>query len=124
MGLTTGDFPPVDPQTFMETPYRERLKTLSRHWADYGFGAPKITTLIYIAKLVFLYMLGGVLVSTLTSHLNPLHPSAWSTGDSTAGLSTPTIFTTTVSHAKSVNGSTCRGGCRALNNNRPQQKGS
>ncbi|HWF24489.1 MAG TPA: DUF3556 domain-containing protein, partial [Solirubrobacteraceae bacterium] len=49
-----------------------RLKTLSRHWAEYGFGAPKITTLIYVAKLVLFYALGGVLVSTLTSHLNPL----------------------------------------------------
>jgi hypothetical protein len=58
-------------------PYQERLKTLSRHWAEYGFGAPKITTLVYIAKLVFLYALGGVLVSTLTSDLNPLHPAAW-----------------------------------------------
>jgi hypothetical protein len=77
MGLTTGDFPPVDPATFMETPYRERLKTLSRHWVEYGFGAPKITMLIYIAKLVFLYAFGGILIATLTSHLNPLHPSAW-----------------------------------------------
>ncbi|HWF25341.1 MAG TPA: DUF3556 domain-containing protein, partial [Solirubrobacteraceae bacterium] len=57
----TGDFPPVDPQTFMDVPYRERLKTLSRHWAEYGFGAPKITTLIYVAKLVLFYALGGVL---------------------------------------------------------------
>ena len=77
MGLTTGDFPPVDPATFMNTPYRERIKTLSRHWAEYGFGAPKITTLIYVAKLLFFYVLGGALVATLTSGLNPLHPAAW-----------------------------------------------
>jgi hypothetical protein len=77
MGLTTGNFPPVDPATFMQTPYRERIKTLSGHWAEYGFGAPKITTLIYVAKLVLLYALGGVLVSTLTSDLNPLHPATW-----------------------------------------------
>ena len=61
----------------METPYRERLRTLSRHWVEYGFGAPKITMVIYIAKLVVLYALGGIAVCTLTSHLNPLHPSAW-----------------------------------------------
>jgi hypothetical protein len=77
MGLTTGDFPPVDPATFMNTPYRERIKTLSRHWAEYGFGAPKITTLIYVAKLLFFYVLGGALVATLTSGLNPLHPAEW-----------------------------------------------
>jgi hypothetical protein len=77
MGLTTGDFPPVDPATFMQTPYRERTKTLARHWVDYGFGAPKITPLIYVAKLLFFYALGGVLVATLTSDLNPLHPATW-----------------------------------------------
>src|SRR2546422_3540685 len=77
MGLTEGNFPPVDPATFMDTPYRERIKTLSRHWVEYGFGAPKITTLIYVAKLLLFYMVGGVLVSTLTSDLNPFHPAAW-----------------------------------------------
>jgi hypothetical protein len=77
MGLTTGDFPPVDPATFSDLPYRDRIKTLSRHWAEYGFGAPKITALIYIVKLLFFYVLGGALVATLTSGLDPLHPAAW-----------------------------------------------
>jgi hypothetical protein len=77
MGLMTGDFPPVDPATFMGTPYRDRLKTLTRHWVEYGFGFPKITQWIYIVKLLFFFALGGILVGTLTSHLNPLHPSAW-----------------------------------------------
>jgi hypothetical protein len=77
MGLTTGNFPPVDPATFMQTPYRERTKTLARHWAEYGFGAPKITGVIYIFKLLFFYALGGVLVAMLTSGLAPLHPAQW-----------------------------------------------
>jgi hypothetical protein len=77
MGLTTGNFPPVDPATFTDMPYRERIRTLGRHWAEYGFGAPKITGLIYIVKLLFFYVLGGVLVATLTSGLDPLHPAEW-----------------------------------------------
>jgi hypothetical protein len=77
MGLTTGNLPPVDPATFMQTPYRERIKVLARHWVEYGFGAPKITAVVYVAKLLFFYILGGVLVATLTSDLNPLHPAAW-----------------------------------------------
>src|SRR3982075_875552 len=77
MGLMTGDFPPVDPASLMKQPYRERLKTLSRHWVEYGFGSPKVIALIYVVKLVFFFVLGGILVGTLTSHLNPLHPSAW-----------------------------------------------
>jgi hypothetical protein len=77
MPLTTGDFPPVDPATFTQTPYRERIETLSRHWAEHGFGAPKITMVIYIVKLLLFYVLGGALVATLTSGLNPLHPAGW-----------------------------------------------
>ena len=77
MGLTTANFPPVEPAEFMQKPYRERTKVLARHWADYGFGAPKITGLIYIFKLLFFYALGGVLVATLTSGLDPLDPAAW-----------------------------------------------
>ena len=69
MGLTTGNFPPVDPATFMETPYRDRVKTLSRHWAEQGFGAPRITTVIYIVKLLCFYIVAGALVATLTSGL-------------------------------------------------------
>lgn len=77
MGLMTGHFPPVDPATFPQAPYTERLRTLSRHWAEHGFGAPKITTVVYVAKLVVLYALGGIVVATLSSHLDPLQPSAW-----------------------------------------------
>ena len=43
MGLTTGDFPPVQPAEFMRKTYLERTRVLVRHWVDYGFGAPKIT---------------------------------------------------------------------------------
>ncbi|EHN09743.1 conserved membrane protein [Patulibacter medicamentivorans] len=77
MGLTTGNFPPVDPPTFLQKPYLERLKILSRHWAEYGFGAPKITMIIYLVRLIFWTILGGVLVATLTSDLPPFDPAKW-----------------------------------------------
>jgi hypothetical protein len=77
MGFLTGDVPPVDPQTFTQRPYRERLKTLSQQWVDYGFGSPKAIALMYLLKLVVFFALGGILVGTLTSHLNPLHPGQW-----------------------------------------------
>jgi uncharacterized membrane protein YkgB len=77
MGLKVGDFPPVDPATFTDAPYLQRIRTLATHWAEYGFGAPKITHVIYIARLIVFYMIGGILVATLTSHLNPLHFDVW-----------------------------------------------
>lgn len=77
MGFMTGNFPPVDPETFNDQPYRERLKALSRHWVDYGFGSPKVIMVMYIFKLALFFTVGGILVGTLTSHLNPLHPGRW-----------------------------------------------
>lgn len=77
MGLTTGDFPPVEPATFMQRPYRERIKLLGAHWAEYGFGAPKITGIIYIVKLLVFFTIGGICVITLTSGMSPFEPSDW-----------------------------------------------
>ena len=59
MAFMTGNFPPVEPATFMDKPYRERLKTLTRHWVDYGFGSPKVIMVMYLFKLVFFFALGG-----------------------------------------------------------------
>ena len=77
MGLMEGTFPPVDAGTFMERPYSERTRVLSQHWAEYGFGAPKITAVVYIVKLLVFYILGGVLVATLTSDQAPFDPASW-----------------------------------------------
>lgn len=76
MGLFTPEPPPVDPATFMQTPYRERIKALTRHWVDYGAGNPKFIMFIYIAKMV-LFGLCGLLLATLPSGLDPLAPAVW-----------------------------------------------
>jgi hypothetical protein len=77
MGLTTGNLPPVQPAEFMRQPYLERVKVLARHWVEHGFGAPTITIPVYILKLLFLYVLGGAAVATLTSGFDTLHPAEW-----------------------------------------------
>jgi hypothetical protein len=77
MGFTKPDLPDVDPDTFMHKPLMERMRILATDWVDNGFGSPKLFHSIYIAKLIFFYALGGVLVATLTSGLNPLHVSQW-----------------------------------------------
>ena len=77
MGFLTGTFPEVEPESFMEKPYRERTQVLSRFWIENGFGSPKAIMVMYLAKLVVFFVGGGILVGTLTSHLSPLHPSQW-----------------------------------------------
>jgi hypothetical protein len=71
MGFTTGDFPPVDPETFLDKPLFERTKALALHWVEYGFGSPKMIPAIYVVKLLFVYVLAGVALVTWTSGAGP-----------------------------------------------------
>jgi hypothetical protein len=36
MGFTQPNFPPVDPDTFLEKPLMERVKTLALNWVENG----------------------------------------------------------------------------------------
>lgn len=47
------------------------------HWADYGFGTPKMVHVIYLLKVFVLFAIVGVTIATLTSGLNPLQVSGW-----------------------------------------------
>ncbi|GAA1233655.1 DUF3556 domain-containing protein [Prauserella halophila] len=71
MGFTTADAPPVEVETFLEKPLRERMKTLALHWVEYGFGSPKMIHTTYIVKLVIFYIIGGTALTTWTSGLGP-----------------------------------------------------
>ena len=77
MGFKEGVFPPVDPETFLEKPLMERMKTLALHWCEYGFGTPKMVHTIYIMKLVVFYTIGGLTLILATSDL----PAFWNVGD-------------------------------------------
>ena len=77
MGFTTALTPPVEPDKLYDMPYLERIKVLSRFWAENGFGSPRIFHVIYIVKLVFFYALGGFLVASLTSGFNPFEVRSW-----------------------------------------------
>ena len=78
MGFTRPDLPKVDPGTFMQQPLMHRMKVLALHWAERGFGTPRMVHLIYIAKLLMFYILGGVVIATATSHLPPFwHVAQW-----------------------------------------------
>ena len=73
MGFTKPDLPKVDPDTFMQEPLMHRMKVLALHWAEDGFGTPRMVHVIYILKLLTFYILGGVVIATATSHL----PAFW-----------------------------------------------
>ncbi|MDF6103760.1 DUF3556 domain-containing protein [Gordonia sp. JH63] len=77
MGLTQPDFPQVDPETFLQRPFFDRIRVLGAHWADHGFGTPKMVHLIYLMKVFVFYGGVGIVLATLTSGLNPLHVTEW-----------------------------------------------
>ena len=60
MGFKTGNLPPVDAATFHERPFFERIRILATQSAEYGFGTPKMVHVIYIVKLLVLYIVGGL----------------------------------------------------------------
>ena len=71
MGFTQPNLPPVEPAEFLRKPLMERTKVLALHWVENGFGTPKMVHTIYIFKLLFFYVLGGVAIATWTSGLPP-----------------------------------------------------
>ena len=77
MGFTKPNFPPVEPAEFLQKPLMERMKLLALNWVENGYGAPTMVHTIYIAKLLFCYVLGGVAVATWTSGL----PAFWHVAD-------------------------------------------
>lgn len=78
MGFTKPDLPQVEPQAFLRLPLMERMRILALHWAEHGFGSPRMVHTVYIVKLLVLYVLGGVLVATVTSNLPAFwHVSQW-----------------------------------------------
>ncbi len=78
MGFKTGDFPPVDVETFLDKPLLERTRTLALHWVDHGFGSPRMIHTTYLAKVLFIHVALGGFLATWTSGLGPLWDvSAW-----------------------------------------------
>ncbi len=71
MGFKTGDFPPVDLDTFLDRPLFERTKALALHWTQYGFGSPKMIPATYVVKLLVLYGVIGTALITWTSGVGP-----------------------------------------------------
>ena len=77
MGFKEGVLPEVDPATFLERPYLDRIKVTSRFWAENGFGTPKMLPVIYLLKVLVLYIGGGVAIATLTSGFGVFDIGSW-----------------------------------------------
>ncbi len=77
MGFLQPTKPRFDTDDFLQRPYLQRIELGTKFWGEFGYGLPKVIIVVYFVKLALLYIIGGVLVATLTSDLNPLDVTAW-----------------------------------------------
>ncbi|MFD8833194.1 DUF3556 domain-containing protein [Streptomyces griseofuscus] len=71
MGFMNPQLPPVDAESYLALPRPERLKVLTRHWVEHGFGTPYAVYLFYVVKCL-LYVCGSAYVISLTPGLGGL----------------------------------------------------
>ena len=77
MGYSEPRMPNTDPEAFIRSPLQNRLKFVSKEWGEWGFGAARKISVMYLVKLFGGWLLGGALLITLSSHLNPLEITSW-----------------------------------------------
>lgn len=77
MGFVKPTLPEGNLEEFLRLPLMERIRIMTIKWADHGLGVPRMIHVLYIAKLVFFYALGGVVIATVTSDL----PAFWHVSD-------------------------------------------
>ena len=72
MGFKEPDFPQVDPATYRQIPFLERMRTLQNFWVEYGFGTAKQVHMLYVYKIAFYAIVGLLIAWATTPALPPL----------------------------------------------------
>jgi hypothetical protein len=77
MGFINPSPQPVEPSTFLQLPLRERIRILSAHWVDDGFGTPKVLHVVYTLKMLGLYFGVGIWIASATSGIAFTDIGSW-----------------------------------------------
>ncbi|MFS3126985.1 DUF3556 domain-containing protein [Nocardioides sp. Bht2] len=78
MGFINPSTPPVPPAEFVTLPLRERIRILSTHWVEDGFGTPRMLHVVYILKMLGLYFAVGLAItSATTEYVHFTEPGTW-----------------------------------------------
>ncbi len=77
MGFLTPATPPVPPADFLRMPLRERVRVHAQDWTYEGFGTPKVLNVIYVLKMLGLYLALGIYLTSLTSDVQFTDVSSW-----------------------------------------------
>jgi len=77
MGFLTPATPPVPPADYLRMPLRERIRIQTQDWIYEGFGTPKVLNIIYVLKMLGLYLALGIYLTSLTSSVHFTDVSTW-----------------------------------------------
>lgn len=78
MGFITTSPQPVAPAEFRRLPLAERMRILSTHWVDDGFGTPRVLHVVYILKMLGLFFaVGMVITAATTQYVDLTDPISW-----------------------------------------------
>ncbi|MAU80955.1 MULTISPECIES: DUF3556 domain-containing protein [Gordonia] len=78
MGFIKPSPQPMEPSDFVRLPLRDRMRILSTHWVDDGFGTPRVLHVVYIAKMLGLYFAVGLAITAWTTqYVHFTDPASW-----------------------------------------------
>lgn len=77
MGFINPSPQPVEPATFLALPLRDRLRILSAHWVEDGFGTPRVLHVVYVIKMLGLYFGVGIWIAAATSGIQFTDVGSW-----------------------------------------------
>ncbi|KRA31207.1 MULTISPECIES: DUF3556 domain-containing protein [unclassified Nocardioides] len=67
MGFINPSPQPVPPAEFLRLPLQERIRVLSTHWVEDGFGTPRVLHVVYVLKMLGLYFAVGLWITSMTT---------------------------------------------------------
>ena len=76
MSFLRPNLPDLDVAEWSKRPHLERIRPLSQHWVENGFGSPSALYLLYVVKMA-VYVAGAVALISTTPGLGLSHISRW-----------------------------------------------
>ena len=67
MGFLSPSSQPLPPAEFLRLPLRERMRILTGHWVEDGFGTPRVLHVVYVLKMIGLYFAVGLWITSMTT---------------------------------------------------------
>ncbi len=78
MGFITPSPLPMPAEEFLQLPLQQRIRVLTTHWVEDGFGTPRVLHVIYVLKMLGLYFAVGLAITAgTTEHVHFAEPSTW-----------------------------------------------